>query len=192
MQSDTYLNKITTQFFFVSRDEVCKPNTENKFKENCSSSIGGSSTNTSRHECGKTFPTEGNLVRHKQIHSITLSWNNTSGKFFCSEYELLKRIGIHKVNQWLIYCNTCELRFSYQCCYKEHYLAQHKKEKRYKCSICHKGFSHRQSLYKHKKIHGKNTPHQFFSCPLCSYESSEKFHIKNHMKIMHAYTSLDE
>jgi len=83
----------------------------------------------------------------------------------------------------------------YKCCYCEwtrltsnnfiSHIENHI-EKKFTCEICLKGFSHKQTMNKHKKVHQKEVIANY-NCDIdgCSYISERKDAIRSHVKRVH-------
>ena len=66
-------------------------------------------------------------------------------------------------------------------CVSEHQTSMNtdeNKEKPFKCDLCDKFFSHKQSLRTHKQLHTGEKP---FQCEICNKSFARKAHLQGHM-----------
>ncbi|XP_073978060.1 zinc finger Y-chromosomal protein-like isoform X1 [Rhodnius prolixus] len=84
-------------------------------------------------------------------------------------------------------CPHCPYRGKHRRHLKNHVALKHYHisldSRRFKCDLCCKSYSHKQSLYNHKKYECGKEPQ--FQCPHCPYKGKYLRHLRNHIGIKH-------
>ena len=137
--------------------------------------------------CSKSFDQKGNLKEHM------LGVHLANKKFKCSlcDYEGNRKenlkMHMRGVHENLTYnCSKCEFKCKSKEYLKNHINIEHEgvQRKAYSCSECSSTFIKSRSLKTHfMSVH--EGVKRSFSCDLCDHKSTQKGHLKNHIKFVH-------
>lgn len=81
-------------------------------------------------------------------------------------------------NESLFVCQFCDKTFSLMDELTSHTNLHRGMEKPYICSTCHRGFTHRHNLNRHKMSHNSKV----YECNVCNRSFKEDFYLQMHMK----------
>jgi len=134
-------------------------------------------------ECGRTSNKLFRLNHHiKRIHERQRE--NTCdicGKSFygTNEYDTHRK---RCLNMRCFICDLCGRKFNIKQSLKTHLNTIHLNEKKYKCSICPKLFSHTGNRERHMLIHKNSFP---YSCTVCDNKFRHSNSLKDHLNKIH-------
>ena len=89
----------------------------------------------------------------------------------------MSRAAQDKGDQFL-QCQYCDSTFVSESGLRQHVNSTHLKKFPFTCSICHKGFTHRERCADHMGMHNKIKRHQ---CPRCARWFTFKTNLRSHM-----------
>ena len=127
--------------------------------------------------CDKRFTQKGNLMKHKQMHSLENVYScSVCKERLPSQSALCKHKNIHSGKHK---CSECG-----RCCGSYSDLARHRQthsgEKPFECSVCSTRFTQAGSLATHSRIHSGE---ELYKCHMCDKAFSEYGHLNTHMRV---------
>ncbi|XP_043200936.1 uncharacterized protein LOC122369894 [Amphibalanus amphitrite] len=130
-------------------------------------------------DCERRFDSQKRLTHHLLQHLAGPPWRcKLCDKEFRSKYSLRDHVRTHS-GQKPFECEICAMRFSLRSNLAMHMRYVHQNDRRFKCTLCGKGYKRRQLLQYHMLSHEGVRP---LSCPHCPMKMIYPQHLKLHLQ----------
>jgi len=132
--------------------------------------------------CGRKYPYEKDLIRHKKASHFDNRTCDICGARLKGEQSFREHMELHDENRERSYsCDECGKSF-FRAGQLKHHKKCHSDDRPFSCDVCSKSFKYRDNLNKHLRSHNKD---MYFKCEECGKTFSFKSALTKHLKRIH-------